>query len=125
PRGVAGQGAGARPVVTPRWSIVIPTRNDADALARTLDWLPPLPDGNRAEIIVAAAPEPDATERVAEGRARVVRPGGSTRAGLMNAGARLARGEILFFLHAASFPPERALALIDRALDAPRALGGA
>ena len=111
--------------MTPRWSIVIPTRHDADALARTLDWLAALPDVNRAEIIVAAAPEPDATERVAEGRARVVRPGGSTRAELMNAGAALARGEVLFFLHADSFPPERALALIDQALADPRAVGGA
>ena len=112
-------------MVTPRFSIVIPVRHDADALARTLDWLAALPDVERAEIIVAAAPEPDATERVAAGRARVVRPGGSTRAELMNAGAGLARGEILFFLHADSFPPERALELIDRALDDPRALGGA
>jgi rSAM/selenodomain-associated transferase 2 len=112
-------------MVTPRWSIVIPTRNDADALARTLDRLGTLPDVTRAEIIVAAAPEPDATERVAAGRARVVRPGGSTRAELMNAGAALARGEVLFFLHADSFPPARALALIDQALADPRVVGGA
>ena len=111
--------------MTPRFSIVIPTRDDAAALARTLDWLAALPGVNGAEIIVAAAPGPDATERVAEGRARVVRPGGSTRAELMNAGAALARGEVLFFLHADSFPPERALALIDQALADPRAVGGA
>jgi rSAM/selenodomain-associated transferase 2 len=111
--------------VTPRFSIVIPTRNDALALGRTLDWLAALEDVDRAEIVVAAAPEPDATEGVAAGRARVIRPGGSTRAELMNAGAALARGEILFFLHADSFPPLRALALIDRALADPRALGGA
>ena len=95
--------------MTPRFSIVIPVRHDATALARTLDWLVALPDVDRAEIIVAAAPEPDATERVAAGRARVIRPGGSTRAELMNAGAAVARGEILFFLHADSFPPARAL----------------
>jgi rSAM/selenodomain-associated transferase 2 len=112
-------------VVTPRFSIVIPVRNDADALARTLDWLSTLGDAERTEVIVVAAPEPDATERVAGDRARVVRPGGSTRAELMNAGAALARGEVLFFLHADSFPPAQALALIDAALADPRAVGGA
>jgi rSAM/selenodomain-associated transferase 2 len=109
----------------PRVSIVIPVRNDADALARTLDWLATLPDIERVEVIVAAAPEPDATECVAAGRARVIRPGGSTRAELMNAGAAVARGEVLFFLHADSFPPARALWLIDTALAGPRAVGGA
>jgi rSAM/selenodomain-associated transferase 2 len=111
--------------VTPRFSVVIPVRHDAEALARTLDWLTALPDVERAEIIVAAAPEPDATEAVAAGRARVIRPGGSTRAELMNAGAAGARGEILFFLHADSFPPAPAFALIERALADPRVGGGA
>jgi rSAM/selenodomain-associated transferase 2 len=109
----------------PRISIVIPVRNDADALGRTLDWLAALPGLDRAEIIVAAAPDPDPTERVAAGRARVIRPGGSTRAELMNAGAAAARGEVLFFLHADSFPPLRALALIETTLADPRVLGGA
>jgi rSAM/selenodomain-associated transferase 2 len=104
---------------------VIPVRHDADALARTLDWLAALPDVEAAEIIVAAAPEPDATEQVAAGRARVIRPGGSTRAELMNAGAALARGEVLLFLHADSFPPARALSLIEGALAEPRVGGGA
>ena len=104
---------------------MIPVRHDAEALARTLDGLAALPNVDRAEIIVAAALEPDATERVAAGRARVIRPGGSTRAGLMNAGAAIARGEVLFFLHADSFPPAAALALIDRALADPRVVGGA
>ena len=112
-------------MTAPRVSIVIPVRHDAVALGRTLDWLARLPDMARAEIVVAAAPEPDATEHVVADRARVIRPGGSTRAELMNAGAAVARGEILFFLHADSFPPARALWLIDRALAKPGAVGGA
>ena len=111
--------------MTPRVSIVIPVRNDAGALAGTLDGLATLVDSEGAEIVVAAAPEPDATERVAAGRARVIRPGGSTRAELMNAGAAIARGGILFFLHADSLPPARAFALIEGALADPRAVGGA
>jgi len=106
----------------PRVSIVIPVRNDAEALGRTLDQLAELAG---AEVIVATAPEPDATEAVVAGRARVIRPGGATRAELMNAGAAVARGEILFFLHADSFPPPRALSLIDAALADARVVGGA
>jgi hypothetical protein len=43
----------------------------------------------------------------------------------MNAGAARARGRALFFLHADSFPPSDALALIGGALADPRAVGGA
>ncbi|MGH7357108.1 MAG: glycosyltransferase, partial [Candidatus Rokuibacteriota bacterium] len=111
--------------MAPRISIVIPVRNDAAALARTLDRLAALRGVGGAEVIVAAASEPDATERVAAGRARVVRPGGSTRAEMMNGGAATARGAVLFFLHADSFPPPDALARIEAALAEPRAVGGA
>jgi rSAM/selenodomain-associated transferase 2 len=111
--------------MSPRISIVLPVRNDAAALGRTLDWLVRLPGMDRAEVIVAAAPEPDATEAVVGGRARVIRPGGATRAELMNAGAAVARGEVLLFLHADSFPPPRALSLIESALTDPRVVGGA
>ena len=112
-------------VTAPRVSIVIPVRNDAEALGRTLDWLATLPGMERAEVIVAAAPDPDATEDRVAGRARVMRTRGSTRAELMNAAAVAAAGEVLFFLHADSFPPPAALALIDAALADPRVVGGA
>jgi rSAM/selenodomain-associated transferase 2 len=109
----------------PRVSIVIPARNDALALGRTLDHLAALPGIEHAEIIVAASGDPGGTARAVAGRARLLWPEGSTRARLMNAGAAAARGEILFFLHADSFPPPEALALIDRALADPRTVGGA
>ncbi len=126
PRGPALPGARAGEVLTtPRVSIVIPVRNDAVALARTLDRLAGLRGMDGAEVIVSVAPEPDATESVVAGRARVLRPGGSTRADLMNGGAAAARGAVLFFLHADSFPPPDALALIEATLADPRAVGGA
>ncbi len=108
-----------------RLSIVIPARNDADALRRTLDSLSGVPGIANAEVIVAAAGDRRGTERAVAGRARVIWPGDSTRAALMNAGAASARGEILFFLHADSLPPMDGLELIEHALADPRAVGGA
>src|SRR5438445_8591601 len=117
-------GAGA--VLTgPRVSIVIPARNDAAALARTLAHLGGLEGIAASEVIVAASGDPVGTERALAGRARLLRPDGSTRAELMNAGAAAARGDVLFFLHADSFPPRDALARIRAALADPRVAGGA
>jgi len=117
-------GAGAV-LTAPRVSIVIPARNDADALARTLDHLGGLEGIAASEVIVAASGDPEATAWAAAGRARLLQPDGSTRAELMNAGAAAARGDVLFFLHADSFPPRDALARIRAALSDPRVVGGA
>jgi len=111
-------------VSAPRVSIVIPARDDAAALARTLDALAGAVPAD-TEIVVAAAGDRGEAERAVAGRARVVWPEGSTRARLMNAGARTARGDALFFLHADSFPPAGALDLIARALADGRVVGGA
>ncbi len=108
-----------------RISIVIPVRNDAAALARTLDHLVAMGGAGAAEIIVAASGDPEGTARAVGGRARLHWPGGSTRAALMNAGAAVANGDVLFFLHADSFPPANGLLLIERAFADPCAVGGA
>jgi len=109
----------------PWCSIVIPARNDAAALARTLDALERLEGRARAEIIVAAAGDPDGTTRAAGERVRLLWPEGSTRAALMNAGAGVAAGDVLFFLHADSTPPVDALSRIEAALADPGVVGGA
>jgi rSAM/selenodomain-associated transferase 2 len=108
----------------PRISVVIPARHDADALARTLEHLARAVPGLH-EIVVAASGPRAETERAVAGRAALIWPEGSTRARLMNAGAAAATGEVLFFLHADSFPPPDAAALIVSALADPRAVGGA
>lgn len=112
-------------MTAPWLSIVIPARTDAEALARTLDHLQRLAGLDRAEIIVAAAGDGAGTVRAVAGRARLLEPPGSTRAELMNAGADAARGAVLFFLHADSFPPADALGLIAGALADARVVGGA
>ncbi len=111
--------------MTPRLSIIIPTRNDAEALSRTLDALRDLHGVEAAEVIVAASGDPEGTARIVGDRARLLWPIGSTRAALMNAGAAAARGEVLFFLHADSVPPPNALPLIERTLADARVVGGA
>jgi rSAM/selenodomain-associated transferase 2 len=124
PRAPAGASTG--PALTAPWlSIVVPARNDADALGRTLSHLQRLRDVEHAEIVVAAAGDIAGTERAAAGRARLVWPNGSTRAELMNAGAAAAEGRVLFFVHADSFPPDDALGLIARVLADERTVGGA
>src|SRR5712691_718448 len=109
----------------PSFSIIIPIRNDAAALGRTLDYLEDLVGIDRAEVIVAASGDLEGTDRAVGGRARLLWPDGSTRAALMNVGAAAARGEILFFLHADSFPPANAFQLIEHALSDKRVGGGA
>ena len=93
--------------MAPWLSIVIPVRNDAAALERTLAHVTRLPGIESAELIVAAAGDVEATTAAVAGRARLLWPGGSTRAQLMNAGAAVAAGEVILFLHADSFPPRR------------------
>jgi rSAM/selenodomain-associated transferase 2 len=106
-------------------SIIIPVRNDAEALARTLDHLSHLPGRETAEVIVAAAGDRGGTEHAVAGRAHLLWPDGSTRAMLMNAGAARARAAALLFLHADSFPPPQAFELIKRALSDAQVVGGA
>lgn len=111
--------------MTPRLSIIIPCRNDAAALAATLDHLSRLRRIDAAEVIVAASGDEERTRQATAGRAQLLWPGGSTRAELLNTGAARARAPVLLFLHADSYPPVDAVDLIERALRDEAVLGGA
>ncbi|MCI0371507.1 MAG: TIGR04283 family arsenosugar biosynthesis glycosyltransferase [candidate division NC10 bacterium] len=111
--------------MTPRLSVVIPARNDAAALRETLPALDRLSSREAVEVLVCATGDPPGVEAAVAGRARLLWPGGSSRAVLLNAGASAARGDILFFLHADSVPPANALALIEHTLSDPDVVGGA
>ncbi len=107
--------------MNPWISIIIPSRNDAAALCRTLDDLGRLTGIDQAEVIVAAGRDSEGTERAVAGR--VVHQ--FNACGALNAGARVARGNALFFVHADSLPPPNGLDLIHEALAEPRVVGGA
>lgn len=95
------------------------------ALGRTLDHLEATGITGAAEIIVAASGDLDGTVQAGGERARLLWPSGSTRAQLMNAGAAESAGDVLFFLHADSFPPTATISLIREALADDRVVAGA
>jgi rSAM/selenodomain-associated transferase 2 len=111
--------------VTPVVSVVIPCRHDAAALGRTLDHLCSLPKSPTVEIIVAASGQQIETDSVCRDRVTLIWPEGSTRAELMNAGAAVATGDLLFSLHADSLPPVDWLSRIHAAAAVPDVVGGA
>jgi rSAM/selenodomain-associated transferase 2 len=106
-------------------SIIIPARNDADALRVTLDHLERLAGRHQIEVIVAASGDRASAETAISRRAHVLWPTGSTRAALMNAGAAIARGPVLLFLHADSRPPLDAVRRIECVLEGREIVGGA
>jgi len=109
----------------PLISIIIPACNDALALQHTLQQLQQLTGIGGVEILVAASGDRRSTEQAVADRAQLLWPAGSTRSALMNSAADVARGDILFFLHADSLPPRDALARIRSLLQNPKVLGGA
>lgn len=109
----------------PLISVIIPARNDAVALQHTLDQLEQLTGIGAVEILVAASGDRRSTEQAVAGRAQLLWPARSSRSALMNSAADVARGEILFFLHADSLPPSDALVRIHAVLQNPKILGGA
>jgi len=80
-------------------SIVVPTLNEAGAIAETLAALQPL-RARGCEVIVADGGSADATVALARPLADAVVPSGAGRARQQNAGAAVATGDVLLFLHA-------------------------
>lgn len=111
----------SRPALArPRLSVIIPTLNEEVALRATLESL----DAGHDEVIVADGGSRDRTTHVARafGARVIVAPCG--RASQMNAGASIAVGEYLLFLHADTLVPLDYGALIHQTIDRG-ATGGA
>jgi len=88
-------------------SVIIPTYNEADQIMMTISKLYEANNGENFEIIVSDGGSTDDTMALAKkAGATVFRSPGKGRAAQMNAGAALAKGDILYFLHADTVPPQ-------------------
>lgn len=104
-----------------RISVVIPALNEAGGIAATLRALQPLRVRGH-EVLVVDGGSTDATAARAVGLCDRLLQAPRGRARQMNAGARAARGDVLWFLHADTRVPADADALLLEAL-ARRAWG--
>jgi rSAM/selenodomain-associated transferase 2 len=88
-------------------SIIIPTYNEAENIGKLLDYLRnSSKNKNSIEIVVSDGISEDNTLEIADSRGvRTIRQPHVSRALQMNAGTRIASGDIYYFLHADSFPP--------------------
>ncbi len=105
-------------------SIIIPAFNEGDIIGHLLEYLKANQSGLVSEIIVVDGGSTDQTREIAhkEGAIVILSPlkGRSTQ---MNLGADHAHGDILFFLHADSFPQTQFDQIIVHSLKANRHWG--
>lgn len=102
-------------------SVVIPTLNEAACISKLVGRLRScFPE---VEIIIADCGSEDGTAERVQDLVKVVFAERG-RASQMNAGAAVASGDILWFLHADCWPSERSVDLILKALEDPAVVGG-
>lgn len=88
-------------------SIIIPTYNEADQVSSTINNVRGSIIGASFEIIVADAGSSDDTVKLAKrAGATIIISTQKGRAAQMNAGAAAAKGDIYYFLHADTIPPD-------------------
>jgi rSAM/selenodomain-associated transferase 2 len=104
-------------------SIIVPVFNEAALIRAFLSNLRERTHG--AEIIVVDGASADGTARLAQGFCdQIVRADERSRAKQMNAGAKVASGDVLWFLHADAEVPQESLNEIDRIMCDPKVCGG-
>jgi rSAM/selenodomain-associated transferase 2 len=101
--------------MTMQLSIIVPVLNEAPALPALLERLLPL-SNQGVQIIIADGGSTDGSAELAERAGLSVVRAEQGRARQMNAGAALATGEVLLFLHADTQLPDGAWALVEQAL---------
>jgi rSAM/selenodomain-associated transferase 2 len=106
----------------PLVSIIVPVLNEAGLLGEFLKELRKL--GAEVEIIIIDGGSTDGTKVIAKPLADHLLLAPRGRARQMNAGAQIARGEALWFLHADAEVPPNSIAAIRAALVDPRVAGG-
>jgi rSAM/selenodomain-associated transferase 2 len=104
-------------------SIIVPMLNEAPALPDLLEHLLPLRRGG-VEVILVDGGSEDGGAAIATCAGFEVVPAERGRARQMNAGAAVASGDVLLFLHADTRLPDGAVPLIDAALADGRHIWG-
>ena len=103
-------------------SIIIPTLNEARYLSETLAQIKQL---SPHEIIISDGGSNDNTLKIASKFTQNLIKGSAGRALQMNAGAQIATGELLLFLHADSYIERTSYQKMLAAMKKPEVLGGA
>ncbi len=106
----------------PLISIIIPTLNEAGSITQTLDALAKISEP--VEVIVVDGGSNDDTVQIVRQRKVKLIAAERGRGAQMDAGARGAQGEVLWFLHADSVPPGEAPQRIIESLRDARVVGG-
>jgi rSAM/selenodomain-associated transferase 2 len=106
----------------PVLSIIVPVLDEAALIGSFLAHL--RVHAPHAEVIVVDGGSQDATRSIAKPLANLFISAPRGRASQMNAGAAVAKGEVLWFLHADSILPHGAVADIWSALNDPELAGG-
>ncbi|TEB07437.1 N-glycosyltransferase [Pelotomaculum schinkii] len=105
----------------PLISVIIPTYNESATIEGTLEHLRPW--SNLIEVIIADASTDGTANLVGRDFLLIQAPRG--RASQMNAGAQLAGGEVLLFLHSDTRLPNDFIQQLELALSDSRVVGGA
>jgi rSAM/selenodomain-associated transferase 2 len=103
-------------------SIIIPVLNEANTMSAVLARLL---DARSVEVIVVDGGSRDETVAIAQSLGVKVITAAASRASQMNAGAAVATGEILLFLHADTYLPTQFETLVRQALQNAGTVAGA
>ena len=105
-------------------SIIIPTYNEAEKIGSLISYLIKSSLGKNVEIIVADGGSIDNTlKQSTEAGATGILSPVKGRAAQMNFGASIAKGDIFYFIHADTLPPEGFVADIETAVEQGYDLG--
>ena len=106
------------------FSIIIPTLNEASHIEKVLDRLQNYATSNLREIIVVDGGSEDETfDRAKKAGATVLKSPKRGRATQMNFGATKATGDVLYFVHADTLPPESYMKDLEEALEENYSIG--
>lgn len=105
-------------------STIIPTYNEEDTIEKLISFLKQQSTDALVDIIVADGGSSDKTLQLAKAAgAQAVLSPGKGRAAQMNYGATLAKGDVLYFIHADCFPPTTFIRDIEQAVQEGFELG--